>query len=365
MRRILCVLLAVALFFTGCAPQNSPSNGNVLGTVENVFTIPSTTATDPTATNSTDSAAPPNSGTTELGWLSFGIDCEEQHDGKSRYVTYDGGQMHMPFHVNGNGLVSTYDVGILIFIDGVAQPYQVGLDGEYAYMHTFSQKDGVIDAFGVNTTIADIYFTPITGEEGDMLEFYILCMLNPNYQTSQGVIGFTRTAGALLYATRLQYNDAPPEESYPEKSTRLLDVRTCVVDCTAEDVENWTAEDMITDQRTAFTANGEKPRVYGVTADTQITLRYEVWGSPYVHYALIFFVDNEPVYTADLSDIWVTVEMGQKTVIEATLDMTGFSGESAVYAILVPRNYRTSEIETNATFHEGSTIYLLAKEKDA
>ena len=286
---------------------------------------------------------------------------ELQRDEKGHYIIYDGDQMYLPCHITTTGTISTFDVGIVLFVDGVAQPYRVGSDGEYAYMHTFSQRDGT-QMLGATTTIADIYFTPIVGKEGNMLEIYALCMLNPNYVPSQGMPGFANTFGAVLSQTRLKYNATPPEDTYPERSIRLLDVTTSAVDCSALDVKDWSDKDMITNQRVAFTANGERTYVYGVSADTRITLRYEVWGSPYVHYGLVFFVDNKPVYTADLSDIWVTVEMGKKTVIEATLDMTGFSGESVVYAMLVPRNYRTSEIETSAFFREGPTIYLLAKE---
>lgn len=368
MKKCLVLILATVLLLCGCTAGQG-ATGAQLGsapTVEDIFTAQPATSGVESTPSSTNAAAtaPTKPDTTDWGGMGLGLpDGYRQNDGISGYVTYEGGMMHLPFALKSSGLASTYDLGILLFVDGVAQPYRVGPDGEYAYMHTFSQKDGVLGDHGLKYTTADIYFTPVTGEKGDVLELYALCMPNPEHMPSQGAIGFTRTFGAVTFATRMKYNATPPEDVYPEKSTRLLDVSTSVVDCTAEDVENWTAEDMITDQRTAFTANGENPRVYGVTEDAQIILHYEVWGSPYVHYALIFFVDNEPVYTTDLSDIWVTVEMGQKTVIEATLDMTGFSGESAVYAILVPRNYYTSEIETNASFHQGSTIYLLAKEK--
>ena len=364
MKTMALLSLALVLLLSGCATQTPSSIGNIQGTVENIFTIPSTTATDSTSTDPTDTAPtePTNPNSVGLGGMSFGIDCERQHDEKGHYLVYEGGQMHLPYKVNTSGIISEYDVGILLFVDGVAQPYRVSPDGEYAYMHVFSQKDGA-QILGTTTTIADMYFTPIVGKEGDMLEIYALCMPNPNYVPSQGLGPFSQTAGAVLSQTRLKYNATPPDDTYPEKSTRLLDVGISVVDCTAEDVENWTDKDMITNQRIAFTANGVRSYVYGVTADTQITLRFEVWGSPYVHYGLIFFVDNEPVYTADLSDIWVRVEMGKKTVIEATLDMTGFSGESAVYPMLVARNDYTSEIETIAGFCEGPTIYMLAKEK--
>ena len=265
--------------------------------------------------------------------------------------------MHLPFDVISTGAIATFEVGILLFVDGIAQPYRVSPDGEYAYMHTISQNDGK-EVVGATTTIVDIYFVPITGEKGDMLEIYALCMLEPDHLPSQGTNGHALTSGAVSSGFRLKYNATPPKDTYPEKTVRLAEVSTSVVDCTAQDVDKWTNTDMIENMRYAFRANEEKMNVYGVSEDDLITLRYEVWGTPYVHYGLVFFVDNEPVYAADLADIRVSVEMGRKTIIEATLDMTGFSGESSLYAVLVPRNYRTSEIPTYTFIEASQTIFL-------
>ena len=88
-------------------------------------------------------------------------------------------------------------------------------------------------------------------------------------------------------------------------------------------------------------------------------LRFELFGTPYVHYGLVFFVDNQPVAPQDGAPILVDVENGQKTVVEAQLDMTGFDTESVLYAILVPRNAFTSKVPTAAFVDHSFPIFLL------
>lgn len=365
MKRRILMAVAVVLLLGGCVI--SPETIGTRPTVEDIFTQPPTTAvTDPsTATQpGTEATEPTNPPAMELGGMSFGPTSPSERDEKGRYRVYEGGQMYLPFNIKSSGLMSTYDVGVLLFVDGVAQPYRIGPDGEYAYLHTFSQEAGSL-VQGQLVTSAELYFTPVTGEAGQMLEIYAVAMPNPHWVPSQTMVPFSNTSGAIVWESRLKFSATPPTDTFPEKSPRLLGVSAWTEDCTAADVKDWSDYDMITDIRTKFTANGETIRLYGVREDTPITLRYEIWGSPYVHYGLVFFVDNVPVYAADLSDIWVTVQMGQKTIVEVTLDMAGFAGESFVYAMLVPLNHFTSEIETRAYFKESTTIFLLGNEKGA
>ena len=99
--------------------------------------------------------------------------------------------------------------------------------------------------------------------------------------------------------------------------------------------------------------------VYEVQEKQPVQLRFEVYGTPYVRYGLVFFVDNQPVVSRDGTPILLDVENGQKTVVEAQLDMTGFDTESVLYAVLVPQNYFSTPIRTFAFATASSPIFLL------
>ena len=73
-------------------------------------------------------------------------------------------------------------------------------------------------------------------------------------------------------------------------------------------------------------------------------------------------MDNEPVFTFDGLPFDMTVANGEKKILTAKLDMTGFTGESVIYVVRVPRNYRTSEIRTYGFVKGEGTWFLLAGE---
>ena len=66
-----------------------------------------------------------------------------------------------------------------------------------------------------------------------------------------------------------------------------------------------------------------------------------------------------PVALPDSSLLVLSLENGQKTVVEAQLDMTGFDTESVLYAVLVPQNYFSTPTRTFATVTPSSPIFLL------
>ncbi len=85
--------------------------------------------------------------------------------------------------------------------------------------------------------------------------------------------------------------------------------------------------------------------IYGITRDEPIRLRFEVWGSPHFTYGLTFYINHEPVIAEGMEMIPVEIHNGQKTVIEADLNLPDFDGDSIIYAGLIPQNSWMSEIE--------------------
>lgn len=227
-------------------------------------------------------------------------------------------------------------------------------------MHFFYPTDGV-------ECIADVYFTPAAGQQGDMLELYALTLPNPSHRLSDGGSGFSFTHGSCVSGTQLKYEAAPPISNPAEHDIRLTDLHIRYDDTTSEEISGWSEMDLMERVESHTYVNGLSDSgsniVYGVISQQPVTLRYELWGSPYVRYGLVWFLDNVPVFSSDDTLQSVEVRGGQKTIIEASLDMTDFDGESVVYAILVPRNYRSSEVLTMGYLDAGQTFYLVEQEK--
>ena len=352
MKKVWIFLILVALLLTACAPEKGPRETTQIPTVENVFTQPSTTAPD----SPTETTEPVGLG----GGLSFGFETQER-DSQGAYLTYTGGELVVPCSIDTSGNIGSKGIGVLLFVDGLPQPYKAeGKD--YAYLHTFQ-----FDQPG--SRVIDLSFTPVTGEAGDELEIYGVSVVAPNYSyTEDGPLSFTYTNASPVIGCRLKYRETPPAEVFPKASPRLSQPEIRKEPLSYSEVGTWTEQDLLESIETHLYANGvtdtRTPCVFGIKESQPIQLRYEIFGSPYVRYHLVFFVDNQPVASQDGTPIFVDVENGQKTVVEAQLDMTGFDTESVLYAVLVPQNYFSTPIRTNAFAVPSSPIFLLEGAKE-
>ena len=347
MKKVWIFLILVALLLTACAPEKGPRETTQIPTVENVFTQPSTTS-------EADTQEPEDS--QALGSVIIGAAGDSQKDEKGTFYTYNGGEMVLPFRVEGSGSIVCSGIGILLFVDGLPQPYKTeGTD--YGFLHTFFPPDN--EAYTV-----DLVFTPVTGKAGDDLEVYAVSVLAPNYSyTSKDSQAFPYTGGSPSAGFRLKYQQTPPEETFPKESLWLSNVEIRKESLSFSEIGDWSEQELQENLEYHFFANNildtSAPYVYEVEGAQPIHLRYEVFGSPYVRYHLVFFVDNQPVASREGTPILVDVETGQKTVVEAQLDMTGFDTESVLYAVLVPQNYFSTPIRTFAFATPSSPIFLL------
>jgi len=244
-------------------------------------------------------------------------------------------------------------LGILLFVDGQLQPYKTANDDTYKYMHIFYPQDGV-------ELIEEFIFIPVAGQEGDVLEIWYTSIETPDYCLADGVQGAVLSNGSVSAGTKLKYEATPPDAEYPENIDRITEPVISYVDLNPGAVSGWSDADWQEKYEFRMYVNGSGPMyIYNITEEP-VTLRFEVWGNPYVHYGLVFFVDNEPVSIAEEDKIFFGVNNGQKTVVEVQLDMTGFDGESVVYAALVPRNWRSAEVLTMNWLDMTRTFFLVA-----
>lgn len=358
--KIMALILA-ALLLSACTPAaiDPVTDSSTAPTVQDIFhetTTPSTSVS--TTENPAENPTKPSSGSIDLG--SLGIGPEEWLSGENGpYMIYEGGEMKLPFKINTTGSIADNGVGILLFIDGQPQPYKTEEEPEYAYLHTFYPEPG-------EECIYNFYFTPITGKQDDDLEIYAASVLYPTYSLAEGVVGMVYTSGSVVSGFRLKYQETPPEDIYPEKQLYLSETTVSFTDTTASEIYGWSDDDLreVIDYKFYVNETDDMHRrmVYGVSADEPVSLRYEVWGSPYVNFGLVFFADNVPVVDANAEPLMINVQNGQKTVVEAKLQLEQFDGESVVYAVLVPRNSRSSEVNTSVFLTSSNPIFLVEEE---
>ena len=352
---ILLVLFSCLIFLVGCTAAKTVPSTNSTETAPDVFQE-AATATPPSQ------ATVPANDSHDLGSLGIGPADEPLKDEYGTYRIYNGGEMCTPIKIESTGALRKAGTGILLFVDGQPQPYRLEGESTYTYCHCFYPES--------ENEVYDLFFTPITGQSGDTLEVYILSLQKPDYLPSDGVPGMMIfTKGSIGSGWRLKFEATPPEAVFPEKQIRLFDAEITTMDASYGDTAGWSEEDIreLLDSRSYVNGipHNRKSCVYNITADTPVDLRYELWGTPYIKSSVIFYVDNEPVYTSDGLPFDMAVASGEKKILTAKLDMTGFTGESVLYIVRVPRNYRTSEIRTYGFIQGEGTWFLLAGEKPA
>lgn len=342
-------LLLVVTLLNGCAPVLN-STGE-FPTVSDIF--------DPTTSLPTTQVDTiPNSGAIDdpfpglpnpIGGAGHGLLVAEEKDevGRKCYL-YEGGEICISYWVEGSGVFVEHGVGFLLFVDGMPQAYRTSEDGEYSYMHCFKKEDYSSLGLGDMRLDVNFMFEPIAGKKGDYIECHIVRLYYPHYSMEalgdRGLRPYTLVLGSASRSFVLKYMADPPENEPLPVQDRLYDLEINMIDTTHEEIDGWSNDDMLKNIRTKCYVNeldsSSKNILWDVTKDDVITVQFEVYGSPLVHYGLVWFMDNKPVSVEKGDIITFGVEGGKKTVVTAKLDISDFDGESHLYCVLVPRNRR-------------------------
>lgn len=346
----LVALVLLAVLLGGCAA--SPETIVTQPTVGDIFVPPATTTgpTVPEASESKDitDVFPGIPWPLGGGGSGLTVAMELDENGRKCYE-YHGGEMAVSFWAEGSGVFLETGVGFLLFTDGLPQPYRISEDGEYSYLHTFNMADytpGTQDPGDYRLDVTFL-FEPVAGKQGDYVECNIVMLKYPDYSPSavgdDGARSYTLiNGGAFRSLFVLKCMEDPPETELIPVQERLYDLEVSKVDTTYAEVLGWSGDDAMKNIRINAFVNGFDQNFHGdlytVTKEDEITVRFEIWGSPLVHYRLVYFMNNQPVSVAEENIIDITLEQGKKTVVTAKLDISDFDEEASIYCILVARN---------------------------
>ncbi len=177
MKRILTTFLSVALLLTACSEKSSNDEKN---TIQNATSSTEQTSEyDPFARADDDTSSGP------IGSFGYGVEWE---NGKELVLDY-APTVSFQYYVENSG--NKTDFGLLIFLNGVRQPYRTGENSENKIMHIFDVKQ---DERQVQT----IEFEPVVGENGDKVSVEIITMFQPNFiNTEKSSYGFSHRISSL------------------------------------------------------------------------------------------------------------------------------------------------------------------------
>lgn len=177
MKRILAILLPVVLLLTACSEKSSTNENN---TIQNITSSTEQTSEyDPFARSDDDTS----SGT--AGSFGYGVEWE---DGKEFVLDY-APTVSFQYYVDNSGKAA--DFGLLLFVNGVRQPYRTEENSENKILHIFDVDQN-------ERKVQTIEFEPVVGEKGDKVSVEIVTMFQPSFiNTEKSSYGFSHRISSL------------------------------------------------------------------------------------------------------------------------------------------------------------------------
>lgn len=259
------------------------------------------------------------------GLRAYGIDTEGKLDSEGLYYPYTGGEMSLNLYMKANGMQES-GITVLLFLNGQPQPYRLEDSRETAYMHTVYPQSQSDDLIGIR-------FTPITGSAGDTLELCIMYLPAYHHANSDGTYPWYDEGNVTFYMTRIKLEQEPSEAVLPPVKDRVLSVtsQSSNEKCFGRWIGIDAAWDMSFD-----VLDTEGNVITGLAEGEQYRIFLELSGDPEEEYALILYVDEQPV-VVDGKALTFQVTEDQMLSVEIDLDCTGY--EYMLFAVLLEKNY--------------------------
>lgn len=273
----------------------------------------------------------------------YGFDGDLHLDGDGMYYSYEGGEMCVTAFHKARGL-SQKGIALFLYVDGRAQPFHTAERTGDAYMHMIYPENN-------QDTFTGLYFTPLVGEEGDTLEICLLSIVAPydytDFIEEVHVPAEVRPRSNAMQTdssiVRMKYRATPPACILPSVPERLVSwVSYTEARGSQQEYEREAGCNLLVQR---YYSNGEARPLHGYRGESpRVRLFLRLWGDPVAEFGLILYVNHRPVSIDPDNILLVQPSEGENLVLEIELDLSDFYGDALLYAVLVPRNYRSAEL---------------------
>lgn len=304
-----------------------------------------------------------------LGWLRHGAaDSILDENGLRAAYEYNGGKFELDYHVTATG--SAKNVGFLLFLDGIPQPYQINGEGDMDYMHTFSLEE---DDKDYRFSFA---FIPVTGSAGDTLKLSVVSVNNAQFQpdmktsTSYGFYHDTlESYFTIQFATDTDYSEEK------ERMAALSSVGVATKDMTSDFVNTYLDTGFIVDGQTTeerlddavyefINYNGET--VYdniNISDIDTVHVVYQMVGTPGAVYCVSIFANHRPLTNGEIMTWDMALSKGKVAVLETDIDVSLLDDFTTFYVFACPVD-TVGVPKSNVLLGVKTNSVLLYKETD-
>ena len=273
-----------------------------------------------------------------LNLSSFGYGIDPPHEEMQVYE-YTGEEIHIPFMVTGMDDNVKSDFGLIVFLDGLPQPYKIKKKNnevsEEQLIKKFSLKNEEKQEF-------DIVFTPVTGKEGDRLGIFFVVIFNPDYMPpteNEAIYGINHKLFSTV-SQEIHFERTVNKEEQSSYSKFLVeDITQEVKDKTkAKNITSATegsSDSLYTDTTAELLQEGQTNNIF-YAKNSKVKFKLRIYGDLDINYHTTIFINNNPVQVMGSDYIDTATKKGKMCMVELELDTDSYEKLNTIYAISVP-----------------------------
>lgn len=286
-----------------------------------------------------------NSNTEILGWLSHGPESPVLDSNGLRVpYEYNGGSFSLEYHVCATG--SAKNVGFLLFLDGIPQPYRVNGQSNEDYMHTFELEEDD------QTYPFSFVFTPVKGKAGETLKLKVYSIYYAQFQpdmvtsSSYGLYHDTvEMTLEIIFNTDTDTNVSEADVSIVEALTSIsITSENMTNEFISKRIENGfeandqSMKDRLEDMVFSFIDYDGKYILDNlkISGQDKIHITYQMVGKPGATYRLSVFGNHRPMTDGETVAWTVTLSKGKIASFEADIKVAELGDFTTFYVFACP-----------------------------
>ena len=258
---------------------------------------------------------------------------------------YTGAPINLSFFYEGTG--SDTEVGLMFFLDGIAQPYQI-IETSHPDETSVTNQDVYLSKFQLSSDIRiefTVSITPVTGSVGDEFGLFPVTLFEPSFMpvSEKGNFGIYHNASFYLpIAIHMETDTLQQSEDFIV-NTDLAPIPDYKKENASLDASGRINQPVFTFYAGDF-LSWREPQL--LTENRKIDMHLSGFGGIEATYRVTVFVNHQPVPIEGHENFLIETHYDQVSTFTFTLDLSGYDRMNSLYAIIVPvgESYKNQDI---------------------